>query len=146
VTWARGTGTCADEIAPTSKLTGIEQGRTAISFRGTAVDHGCGVKGTAAKKRVERVSVSIAHPLAHGRCSFVTGRGFRPAVPCTRTRYLRAKGTSSWSLTLHRRLPAGRYVVWTRAVDKADNTDAVQIFDIDSRRELAFHSIDDRFH
>jgi hypothetical protein len=123
VTWARGTGGCADTLAPTSTITAITRGRTTVRIRGTAIDHGCGVNGSLARKRVTRVWVSIARRLAHGRCRYVAARGLGPAMPCTRPRYVRARGTSSWSLTLHRPLPAGRYVVSTRAIDKAGNTE-----------------------
>jgi len=38
---------------------------------------------------------------------------------CVPTRFLRAKGTVRWRLTLPRRLPHGRYAVYARAVDIA---------------------------
>ena len=52
----------------------------------------------------KRVEVAIVQ-LEKGRC-----------VP---TRFLRAKGTTSWRLALSRRLPAGRYAIYARAVDIA---------------------------
>jgi hypothetical protein len=43
------------------------------------------------------------------------------ATPCAKRRYVRARGTSKWRLTTRRRLAAGRYAVYLRAVDKAGN-------------------------
>ena len=56
------------------------------------------------------------------RCRQATSRGTLTSLAaragrCAPTRFLRAKGASTWRLTLGRRLPKGRYVVYARAVD-----------------------------
>jgi O-phosphoseryl-tRNA(Cys) synthetase len=44
---------------------------------------------------------------------------------CSRRLWLRAHGTSGWSLTIHRRLPAGAYKVWARSLDRAFNREGL---------------------
>ena len=91
-----------------------------------------------APQRVEVAIVQLADGLRPGtvragaaataakprRCKQASSRGrlttFKPRDGrCVPTRFLRAKGTTSWRLTLPRRLPRGRYAVYARAVDIA---------------------------
>jgi len=62
--------------------------------------------GTSAGKRCRQAT-------SHGRLTSLAARAGR----CAPTRFLRAKGTTTWRLTLGRRLPKGRYAVYARVVD-----------------------------
>ena len=44
-------------------------------------------------------------------------------MSCLRPRYLSARGTTRWTLRLHRRLPRGKYVVWVRGIDAVGNVE-----------------------
>lgn len=107
-------GGCLDRSAPTPRLSKARARR----LSGSASDRGCGAGG---RGRVTRVSVSVAR-LAGGRCRPVSAAGrLGRAQSCARRRYLRARGTSHWTLRLRRRLPRGRYVAAIRARDAAGN-------------------------
>ncbi len=68
-----------------------------------------------------QVAVSVSRVVGKG-CRFLRQNGsFGPKVSCKRTSYLPARGTTTWSYVRRQRLPAGRYKVWTRAVDAAGN-------------------------
>lgn len=101
-----------------------------------------------APQRVEVAIVQLADGLRPGsvragaaataarprRCRQASERGrlttFKPRDGrCVPTRFLRAKGTASWRLTLPRRLPAGRYAVYARAVDIAGRVGRVSARD-----------------
>ncbi len=118
-------GGCKDKVPPVSHKTGkVKASRKSIRLHGPATDRGCGVKGSAARKRVRSMSVAIGRRLANKKCRFLRGNGkFGPAVSCLRTRYIVAKGTSSWTLTIKGKFPKGRYVAWTRGVDIANNVE-----------------------
>lgn len=110
---------CVDQTAPVSRFSSrarrVRSGRRLV-LRGTARDRGCA--------GVRRVQVAIARK-AGRRCRHLQpgGRFARRATSCARTRYLTAKGTSRWSFTTRRALPAGSYQVWVRAVDRKRNTE-----------------------
>ena len=58
------------------------------------------------------------------RCRFLRADGrFGPLVSCLRTTYIVARGTAGWTFAMKLRLPAGRYVVWARGVDRANNVE-----------------------
>ena len=101
---------CSDSGAPTSRFVAI-RGR-AVS--GTATDSGCA--------GLRRVQASVALKVAGGKCRYLTGSGklTRP-TSCRKPRFLTASGTSTWRLGARSKLPRGRYVVTTRAVDLAGN-------------------------
>jgi hypothetical protein len=80
---------CRDTVAPRLRITRVRITRRGILVRGTAVDRGCA-------GRVAGVMVAI-------------GRG----------RFVTARGTAHWRVTLRRR--RGRHVVRVRAVDAAGN-------------------------
>jgi hypothetical protein len=44
-----------------------------------------------------------------------------PARKCSKAVFLKAKGTTSWSLSVKRKLPRGRYTILVRATDAAGN-------------------------
>ena len=118
-----GTGSCTDKTPPVSHVVGrVRASRKRVRMHGLATDRGCGVKGAAAKRRVRSMSVAIGRRLANRKCRFLRGNGkFGPQVSCLRTTYIVAKGTSSWRFSLKAKLPRGRYVVWTRGFDVANN-------------------------
>lgn len=108
-------GSCRDRTRPVSRVRAAGVGRGGLRVSGRARDSGCG--------RVRRVYVAVARE-SGSRCRFVSVRG-RLGAPrsCLRSVYLRARGRTSWSLRVARRLPAGRYKVWSRAVDGAGNVE-----------------------
>lgn len=64
------------------------------------------------------------------RCLYLknNGRLRRNEDICTHRRYLTAKGTTSWSARINKRLPRGRYMLYVRATDAAGNkSEAVQV-------------------
>lgn len=95
-----------------------------------------------APQRVEVAIVKLAEGLRRGtvragaaatsgrRCLQANSRGRLTALKprsgrCVPTRFLRAKGTIDWRLTLPRRLPAGRYAIYARAIDIAGRASRV---------------------
>jgi len=106
-------GACVDQSAPTSSFTtqaARRFGRKRI-LRGVAGDVGCGL---------DRVAISVARKSGAKCRLFGKGRLGRP-MSCSRKHWVVAKGTSQWSFRLPKKLPGGRYVVRTRAVDFAGN-------------------------
>jgi len=110
-TGAGATG-CVGQAKATSHATGRGANRAErLALHGTA----CGP--------VARVEVAVAR-LAGKRCSFLrASERLTPARSCARRLYLRAKGTTRWSLHGTRELPNGRYRVWVRAVDAHGNAE-----------------------
>jgi uncharacterized repeat protein (TIGR01451 family) len=56
---------------------------------------------------------------SHGRLDQVKPKGHK----CPALRFIRAHGTTEWSFTLRRRLPAGSYVVTSRATDQSGQSE-----------------------
>jgi len=108
-------GGCLDRAAPRSRFAKAR----ASALSGRASDRGCSAKG---RGRVATVSVAVARRLARGRCRFAAASGrLGSARSCSRPRYVRARGTTRWSVRFAHRLPRGRYVAWVRARDAAGN-------------------------
>jgi hypothetical protein len=110
---------CTDHTAPSSKLSSSSRGAVRThTLRGKTVDPGCGAGGSGS---VARVNVSVARK-SGSHCRFL-GRNHRlgKATSCARPHYLSARGTTSWSFRLPRRLAKGSYRVATRAIDSAGN-------------------------
>jgi hypothetical protein len=108
-------GGCLDRSAPNPKV--AKAGASAL--RGSTADRGCGSGGSG---HVTRVSVSIARVTSGGRCRLASSSGkLGRTQSCSHRRYLRAHGTSHWSVRLRHRLPRGRYVAVIRARDAAGN-------------------------
>jgi hypothetical protein len=85
----------------------------ARSISGTAArGRGAGLK--AAQLRVRRVEVAVMRR-AGKRCRWLTASGGFATRSCTTPRWLRARGTTRWRLTLRRALPGGRYTIRSRA-------------------------------
>jgi hypothetical protein len=110
-------GACIDLVGPTSGFTrraarGAAHHRL---LRGTAGDSGCGL---------DRVKISVIHK-RHGHCRMLTAhKRLTHRTRCAHRRWLRVRGTSRWSFRFPKRLPKGLYVVRTRAVDFAGNTES----------------------
>ena len=102
---------------------GVSASHGRLHLRGRASDTGC-VAAVSVAGRVVRVEVAIS--LAAGRkCRFVTASGaLTRARSCAKPVWLKAKGTTAWSLTTKRRLPRGTYAVQVRARDAAGNRQA----------------------
>ncbi|HEX6388176.1 MAG TPA: hypothetical protein VFZ89_01975 [Solirubrobacteraceae bacterium] len=111
---------CADTVRPTSKVTRVRVTRRGVQVRGTARDRGC--KG--ARGRVARVLVAIgkAEP---GGCRWLAPNGRLPHKPttCRLPRYLVATGRTRWAFSRRVALPAGRFRVLVRAVDRVANVE-----------------------
>jgi hypothetical protein len=107
-------GLCTDLVSPTSTFTrkaARRAGRHRL-LRGFAADTGCGV---------DRVRISVQRK--RGRtCQtlFRKGRLLRK-TSCARRHWLAVRGTTRWSFRLRNRLPRGKYIVRTRAIDFAGN-------------------------
>jgi hypothetical protein len=94
--------------------------RHSISVRGSAADYGCA-------HRVARVTVAIARRAGGGRCQYLLASGrLGTRDKCRRATYITARGTKRWAFTPSRRLPAGVYVVRSRAIDSAGNVERKQ--------------------
>jgi hypothetical protein len=107
-------GLCTDVVSPSSSFTrgaARSAGRHRL-LRGVASDTGCGV---------DRVAVSVQRK--RGRtCQTLFGKGrLLRKMSCGRRHWLLARGTTNWSFRLSKRLPRGKYVVRTRAIDFAGN-------------------------
>jgi hypothetical protein len=112
---------CADTSRPRASLLKGRKGASAkqrkLSLHGRAADAGCG-------GRLARVEVALSRK-AGRKCRFVAANGkLTKARKCTKPQFLRAKGTTRWSLTLKRKLPKGRYAILVRARDAAGNRQA----------------------
>ena len=111
---------CIDRKPPQSKFTARATRRHSIAVRGTAHDLGC-------SHRVARVTVAIAQRAGGGHCRYVLANGrLGPRGKCRRAIYVSAHGTSHWSYTPSRRLPAGVFVLRSRAIDAAGNVERKQ--------------------
>ena len=74
--------------------------------------------------RVTLVEVAISRK-AGAKCRFVKGSGkLTTARKCSRPVFLKANGTTTWSLTTKRKLPKGSYAIVVRVTDAAGNVTA----------------------
>jgi hypothetical protein len=112
---------CTDNMRPVSRLSA--HWKTAFRpgvVRGIAIDQGCGAAGAG---KLKRVSVAIERK-AGKRCQHLLRNGrLGRAGACSHV-WLPAKGKANWSLHLAHKLPRGKYVVSTRAVDSAGNVES----------------------
>jgi hypothetical protein len=109
---------CTDIMRPVSQLrVNWRKGFRNGVVRGVAADRGCGSGGAG---KVARVSVSIARKVGK-RCQHLSRAGrLGKATDCA-PRWLRTKGKKSWAFRVGHKLPRGKYIVRTRAVDSAGN-------------------------
>jgi hypothetical protein len=119
---------CVDTTPPAATFSAARAKKGKLRLRGGAGDTGC------AASTVARVEVAISRK-AGRKCRFVTRSG-RLSGPrkCTKPVWLKAKGTTSWSLATKRRLRRGSYTLRVRARDIAGNVQARP-----ARRTLRVH-------
>ena len=99
---------CASPTSRIRKRT-VRVGRRGVRVRGRASGRGCGLR---------RVKVSVARKVGK-RCRFLRAdRTFSRPRSCLRTSYLNAKGTRRWSFRRGVRLRKGKYLIWSRAVNR----------------------------
>jgi hypothetical protein len=114
---------CLSSNSPRTKLRSVRVRHRRVTVRGTARDLGCA-------HGIRRVQVAVAkhvvryrhgkHRIKGFRCRFANRKGhFGRPVKCSHKRYVKAKGTSKWSLHLARKLRGGHYDVWARSVTRA---------------------------
>jgi hypothetical protein len=116
---------CPDRVAPVSRTTRIRATRRGIHISGRSSDRGCRGRATTASG-LRGVSVAIGRAVGR-QCRYLRADGsFGPRVSCLRTTYMVARGTARWSFDLRAQLPAGRYVVWVRGIDRANNVERKQ--------------------
>jgi hypothetical protein len=111
---------CVDNMRPVSRLSA--NWRTAFRkgvVHGIAIDQGCGAAGAG---KVSRVSVAIERKVGK-RCQHILPSGRLGHATTCRHVWLPTKGNTNWSLRLSHKLPRGKYVVSTRAVDSAGNVE-----------------------
>jgi len=112
-----GSGGCkSDKLAPRSSIShrSLHAAGRRFSVRGHSRDRGCA--------RLRRVYVAISRAARGGKCRFVTRNGrLSRRRSCRRPHFIRAKGLRGWSLKIKRRLPAGRYKLTVRALDRKGN-------------------------
>ena len=112
---------CVDRASPLSRLhVGWQRGFRNGVVRGMAIDQGCGAGGAG---KLKRVDVAIARKVGK-RCQHLTANGRLGRASACKHVWLPAKGTKIWTFRLRHRLPAGRYIVGTRAVDSAGNIES----------------------
>jgi len=119
---------CSDRSRPSASLLRGKQGVRAkhgrLGLRGRASDKGC-VAAISVRGAVARVEVAISRTAGKRTCRFVAASGkLTSARSCTKPVWLKAKGTTSWSLSTKRRLPHGTYTIQVRARDAAGNRQA----------------------
>jgi hypothetical protein len=122
------TSRCSDRSRPSASLLkgrqGVRAKRGRLSLRGRASDKGC-VATISVRGAVARVEVAISRTAGKRRCRFVAAGGkLTTARSCSRPVWLKAKGTTYWSLSTKRRLPRGTYTIQVRARDAAGNRQA----------------------
>jgi hypothetical protein len=117
------------DALPRSRILGLRRSvrrRSLRSFHGTASDD-------RAVRRVQIVLLKIegrARAAVVRRCRTLTLQGglrlTEPdGVTCRTRPFLPAKGKTRWTFRLKRRLPRGRYVIYSRAVDSAGHAERV---------------------
>jgi hypothetical protein len=97
--------------APVSRFTKRSRiSRARLRLRGRAQGDGC---------RIKRVRVAIGRKVG-SECRFLRKGGrFGKRRSCLRTQYINAKGTNRWRLNRKVRLPRGKYLIWSRAIDSS---------------------------
>jgi hypothetical protein len=113
---------CVDTFRPRTRLAATwRRGFRTGVIRGMAIDEGCGAAGAGA---VKHVSVAVERKVGK-RCQHLLRNGrLGRAGACSTHVWLPAKGTKTWSFKLRHKLPNGRYLVSSRAVDGAGNVEA----------------------
>jgi hypothetical protein len=120
--------TCSDRARPSASLLKGKRGVSAkhgrLGLHGRASDRGC-VAAISVRGAVARVEVAISRTAGKRKCRFVAASGkLTSARSCSKPVWLKAKGTTTWSLSTKRRLPRGTYTIQVRARDAAGNRQA----------------------
>jgi hypothetical protein len=121
--------TCSDRTAPVASLLkgrkGVKAAKRKLRLRGKAGDFGC-LATTSIVGRVAGVQAAISRKAGKKRCRWVTNKRGKLSKrrSCKKPVWLKAKGTTKWTLTLKRKLPRGRYGLQVRARDAAGNIQA----------------------
>jgi hypothetical protein len=113
-------GACTDTAAPTSGFTrkaARKAGRKGL-LRGTARDVGCGV---------DRVAISVQRKQGKAYKTLFRKGPLLRKLRRGRQHWIVAHGTAQWSFRLPKRLPRGKYVVRTRAIDFAGNVEKSRV-------------------
>jgi hypothetical protein len=113
---------CVDNMRPVSRLSA--KWKTSFRkgvIRGIAIDQGCGAAGAG---KLSRVSVAIERKVGK-RCQHLLLNGRLGSASACSHVWLPAQGKASWSLRLRHKLPRGKYMVSTRAVDSAGNVESL---------------------
>jgi hypothetical protein len=77
---------------------------------------------TSPRRRSARGRAPAISRKAGKKCRFVAASGrLTSARKCSKPVFLKAKGTTTWSLSVKRKLPRGSYTVLVRARDAAGN-------------------------
>jgi hypothetical protein len=113
-----------DRLAPSSSITRkrLKATRSRVSLSGRATD----TAPRGLTPRIAQVRVAIARRTGK-LCRFLDAQGrFGAKRSCKRTQYVvahvkKASGSVGWSYGLGARLPRGRYLAWSRALDAAGN-------------------------
>ena len=116
---------CKDTGAPTVTRArkGVKTSRRGITISGKAKDKGCvnGRPGQPIKGTITKIQVAVARKVGK-RCAFLTKKGkARKAGRCKKPRWLAAKGTNKWKLSVRGRMGKGTYVFFVRGFDKSGN-------------------------
>ena len=103
-------GACVDHVKPSSGFTAKAARRAARKrlLRGTARDTGCGLNS---------VSIAVARKEGFKCRPLKRNKRLARLMRCSKHRSLPVRGTTHWPF----RLPKGRYVIQTRAIDFAGN-------------------------
>jgi len=111
---------CVDTMRPVSRLGGKWKSafRNGV-IRGIAIDQGCGATGAG---KLKRVDVAIARK-AGKRCQSLLPSGRLGQAGACKHVWLHAKGKGKWSLRLKHKLPRGKHLIATRAIDSACNVE-----------------------
>jgi hypothetical protein len=119
-----GSTTLSGDLAPTSTVRAPRSSRPRV-LTGTARD---------ADGKVAYVDVAVVRKLSRS-CLALTATGrWRKLAKCSAPRFLRAKGTTRWRLTLPRGLTKGLYIVSSRATDNLGRREA----GFDKRNQVRF--------
>jgi Big-like domain-containing protein len=101
-------------VAPTIAIKSPKKSVKASKFKsisGTASDDGS----------VTKVEVAVLSGKG-AKCKSMTAKGSFTKAKCTAPKFLAAKGTSSWSLKLKKKLKKGTYAVLVKATDDTGNS------------------------
>jgi hypothetical protein len=110
---------CSDRSPPTASFLGVRVKQRRLRLRGRASDVGCKTASVAV------VEVAISRTAGRNRCRFLARGGkLTSARRCSQPVWLKATGTTSWSLSTTRGLPRGTYTIQVRARDVAGNLQA----------------------